>query len=338
MRAILALAVVAAACFLSYSYGEHHSFAFPEQDAAGNVVQEGDNPFIFLYGHLIPVPLVKHAAPGHADEHAGDGHHAKAPLLFAVPVSGALEIAAHRTPEDPGYDGYYAGVTNLQIFQFTAVLLVLILLSGVPNSVRSGGGDRLSRIFAGWCMWIRDEMVYPAMGRDTGRKFLPFFLSIFFFILFMNLLGLVPFSATATASVFVTAALATITLVSMIVFGMVAQGPLAFWKNLVPHVPLALWPLMFVVELVGLCVKPFALMIRLFANMTGGHMVVLSFMGLIFYFAISMGASAGYGIAPVGVGFAVFIMIIEIFVAMLQAFIFTQLSILFIQASVHPEH
>jgi F-type H+-transporting ATPase subunit a len=118
---------------------------------------------------------------------------------------------------------------------------------------------------------------------------------------------------------------------------MIAQGPIAFWKNLVPHVPLPLWPLMFVVELIGLLVKPFALMIRLFANMTGGHMVVLSFMGLIFFFA-KTSAGIGYAVSPVAVGFAVFIMIIESFVAVLQAFIFTMLSIIFIGASIHPEH
>jgi F-type H+-transporting ATPase subunit a len=176
------------------------------------------------------------------------------------------------------------------------------------------------------------------MGRNTGNKYLPYFLAIFFFILFMNLMGLVPGSATATASVFVTGALAGITLVSMVVFGMVVQGPLAFWKNLVPHVPPLLWPLMFVVELLGLFVKPFALMVRLFANMTGGHMVVLSFMGLIFFFGQEMGSAVGYASSPVAVGFAVFIMIIESFVALLQAYIFTQLSIIFVNGSIHPEH
>jgi F-type H+-transporting ATPase subunit a len=187
-------------------------------------------------------------------------------------------------------------------------------------------------------MWVRDEMVYPEMGKEMGRKFLPYFLCVFFFILFMNLMGLAPYSATATASIFVTGALAITTFIAMLVCGMAVQGPLAFWKNLVPHVPLALWPLMFVVELIGLLVKPFALMIRLFANMSGGHMVVLSFMGLIFFMANLWGTAGGWGATPVGVGFAVFIMIIEVFVAMLQAFIFTQLSVIFVNASVHPEH
>ena len=154
----------------------------------------------------------------------------------------------------------------------------------------------------------------------------------------MNFLGLVPGGATATASIFVTGGMAVVTLGMMVVGGMVAQGPLAFWKNLVPHVPAALWPLMFVVELLGLVVKPFALMVRLFANMNGGHMVVLSFMGLIFFFAQSIGAGAGWGASPIGVGFAVFIMIIEVFVAMLQAYIFTQLSIIFVGGALHPEH
>jgi F-type H+-transporting ATPase subunit a len=151
-------------------------------------------------------------------------------------------------------------------------------------------------------------------------------------------MGLAPYSATPTASIFVTAALALTTFFAMVLCGMAAQGPIAFWKNLVPHVPAALWPLMFVVELVGLLVKPFALMIRLFANMSGGHMVVLSFMGLIFFLGQLWGPAGAWGASPIGVGFAVFIMVIESFVALLQAFIFTQLSILFVNASVHPEH
>lgn len=317
MRILLLLAVLAAACFASHKYSLH---------------RVGKTPFETLYMHLMPAPLVEPGG-GHEDEHGG---HGAARALVEIPLPAALAFGDYRgdvLAAEPK-----TTLFNLQIFQLTAVLFVLIGFAGVPAYVRTGQGDGLSRIFAGFVMWIRDEMVYPVMGRELGRKFLPYFLSVFFFIAFMNLLGLVPFSATATASIFVTGALALSTLIAMIGCGMIVQGPIAFWKNLVPHVPLALWPLLFVVELIGLIVKPFALMVRLFANMTGGHMVVLSFMGMIFFAAQKWGPLGGWGAAPLGVAFAVFIMIIESFVALVQAFVFTQLSIIFVNASVHPEH
>ena len=352
LRPLLAIAVIFGAIFVGFKFGEHHT---------------GKNAFETLYMHLMPGKLLtEHEAHARQEEHAAHaadadshGNGAIAAQAEAMDLAGHaddhVEAAAELTDHPyllaftlPGFpaafdmhgaqEGTQLVATNLQLFQIAAVLLIFILFSGVPSYVRSGHGDWLTKRLAGFAMYIRDEMVEPAMGESDGRKFLPFFLCIFFFILFMNLMGLVPGSATATANIFVTGALALITLCSMVFCGMAAQGPLAFWKNLVPHVPLALWPLMFIVELLGLFVKPFALMIRLFANMTGGHLVVLSFMGLIFFFAGSMGSGAGWGVSPIAVGFAVFIMIIEVFVAMLQAYIFTQLSILFVGASVHPEH
>ncbi len=276
------------------------------------------NVFTSLFMHLIPATLVDGA------------HH---PLAsFSVPGLPALFDMDHAV------DGVQLVVTNMQMFQFAAVLLILVGFSGVAKHLRQGGGDTITRLLAGVASFVRDDMVFPAMGRERGQKFLPFFLSLFFFILFMNLLGIVPGGASPTASVWVTAALATITLFAMLVCGMIVQGPIAFWKHLTPHVPIALWPLMFAIEVVGLVIKPFALTIRLFANMNGGHMVVLSFLGLVFFFAAANGATVGWAISPLALGFAVFIMIIESFVAMLQAFIFTQLSIMFIQTSVHPEH
>ena len=314
-RGLVVLAIVAGACFLSHKYSEHHA---------------ADNVFVQLYKHLEPARLVK---PSHGDH--GDERHAE--VLAEIPLPGFLSAIDHRGA------GHHEGgakttIYNLQIFQIAAVLLCIVCFLGVPAYIRTGKGDPVSRLFAGFAMWIRDEMVYPVMGKELGRRFLPYFLTVFFFILFMNLMGLVPFSATATASIFVTSALALTTFLAMVGCGMAVQGPVAFWKNLVPHVPAALWPLMFVVEVIGLLVKPFALLIRLFANMSGGHMVVLSFMGLIFFMAQLWGTAGGWGSTPIGVGFAVFIMIIEGFVAMLQAYIFTQLSIIFVHASVHPEH
>jgi F-type H+-transporting ATPase subunit a len=332
LRPLLALAVVLGACWFGMTSVEHHA----REDANAEA-------FDVLYEHLMPAPLVVgghgesahgEATHGEAAHTGADESHGEPHYLLSLPVPGAPAFL----DRDAGRAGVQIVATNLQLFQVAAVLLVLICFSGAASHARKGGGDWLSRRAAGFAMWVRDEMVYPAMGPALGARFLPWFLTLFFFILFMNLLGLVPGSATATSNIFVTAALAVITFLSMVVCGMVAQGPIAFWKNLVPHVPLALWPLMFVVELIGLLVKPFALMVRLFANMTGGHMVVLSFMGLIFFFAGTKHSAMGYAVSPIAVGFAVFIMIIESFVALLQAYIFTQLSILFVGASVHPEH
>jgi ATP synthase subunit 6 len=343
LRPLLILAVIIGACFTSVTYSEHHE--------GGN-----EEAFQVLYMHLMPANLVH---PSHADEeHAAAPSEAKALLASSDDEAGEahaddaahehhaakplISIGANFMPAGADMDKTAEGTqivfTNLQLFQVAAILVMLIALSGVAGHLRTGKGDKMTRILAGWCQWIRDEMVTPNMHGEDGRKFLSYFLYVFFFIVTMNVLGLVPGSATATANIFVTAALATTTLLAMLGCGMIAQGPIAFWKNLVPHVPLLLWPLMFLVEVLGLFVKPFSLMIRLFANMTGGHLVVLSFMGLIFYFAGADHSPIAWGIAPVAVGFAVFIMIIEAFVALLQAYIFTQLSVMFVGSSVHPEH
>ncbi len=343
LRPLLILAVIVGACFTSVKYSEHH--------AGGN-----EQAFNVLYMHLMPANLVHpaHESEGfnpleHSgidsdakaqlastqDEHADDAHaHGPAVPLISIPA-GFLPAGADM---DKTREGVQIVFTNLQLFQIAALLVIFLAMSGVASHLRTGKGDKMTSILAGWCQWIRDEMVTPNMHGEDGRKFLPYFLYVFFFIVTMNVLGLVPGSATATANIFVTAALATTTLLAMLGCGMIAQGPLAFWKNLVPHVPILLWPLMFIVELLGLFVKPFSLMIRLFANMTGGHLVVLSFMGLIFFFAGVDHSPIAWGVAPVAVGFAVFIMIIEAFVALLQAYIFTQLSVMFVGSSVHPEH
>lgn len=330
IRPLLMVLTLLGASFVTFNFSAHHT---------------GENAFQTLYMHLVPAPLVTHGEHGHAteEEHAA-GHegeeHAGTPMV-RIPLPGFLAAFDY---DQSGADGVHLVLYNLQVFQVAAVILILIGFSGVPRYLRTGQGDGLTRVLAGFCHYVRDEMVVPNVGREHGEKLLPLFLSIFFFILFMNLAGLVPGAVTATASIFVTAALSLITLACMIGGGMLVQGPLAYWKNLVPHVPFWLWPLLFVVELIGVAVKPFALTVRLFANMTGGHMVVLSFMGLIFYFGQNTAmfgedsAKFGLMVSPIAVGFGVFIMIIEVFVAMLQAYIFTQLSVIFIGASVHPEH
>lgn len=244
---------------------------------------------------------------------------------------------------------------NLQVAQIVALLVMLLIFLKLRGDLaKESKGQRMgrmSRIFSGWVLFIRDEMVLPILGDADTKRFLPYFLFVFFFIVIQNLLGLIAldwispsisqygfFGATATGCVFVTGALAMTTFVFMVGSGMKAQGAFAFWKNLVPHgVPGWLVPLMFVVELIGLIVKPFALMIRLFANMLAGHLVLFSFITLIVLFGKMMGNTA-WLIVPAPLGLGVFIMIIEGFVSLLQAYIFTYLSILFVGMCRHPEH
>jgi F-type H+-transporting ATPase subunit a len=228
-------------------------------------------------------------------------------------------------------------ITNHLILMLIASLVILQLFTTVARRISGGkvGRGPLVNMFEALVVFVRDEMVYDTMGKETGRKFAPLFLTQFFFIWVVNLLGLLPLpkiGGTATASLNVAAALATSTFIFMIACGLKASGPVGMWKSLVPHgVPGAMWPLMFVVELLGFFVKPFALVIRLFANMTGGHLVLLSMFGLIYVF--QSWAVFG-GVMPM----ALFIGILELLVAFLQAFIFTFLSIMFVQGCVHPEH
>ncbi|MEZ6016999.1 MAG: F0F1 ATP synthase subunit A [Planctomycetota bacterium] len=336
MRALLMLATLVAACFINNKFSPHHT-------ATENTI------FTTFYMHVTPATLVapsehaddaagEHGAATHGEAAHGEAAHSEAAHghgapLVAIPLPGFLKVF----DGDPDHEGVQLVLYNLQIFQLAALIMLLLAFSGVPGYLRTGEGDRVSALAAGFCLWVRDDLVEPAMGKHLGQKFLPLLMFVFFFIAAQNLMGLAPMSATPTASIFVTAALALITFAIMLFGGMAAQGPVAFFKHLVPDVPLLLWPLMFVIELAGLFIKPVALMIRLFANMTGGHLVVLSFLALVFFFAAKF-ETLGMGLSPVWVGFAVFIMIIEAFVALVQAYIFTMLSALFIGASIHPEH
>jgi F-type H+-transporting ATPase subunit a len=245
--------------------------------------------------------------------------------------------------EAPPFWAFY----NVNQWQWIALAIVLLLMLNVASSFnRSGQPGWITRVFRGFCRWIRDEMVYAVMGKEEGRKWVPFFLFLFFFVAGMNVIGLPPAigswvqPTTATGTPYVTGPLAVITLALMLGFGMRQNGVLGFFKGLLPHgLPIALIPLMFVVELVGLIIKPFALMVRLFANMLAGHLVVASTIGLIFVFTKMFGGSiVSYGPAVVAVGMAAFIYILESFVTLLQAYIFTYLSIIFLHQAIHQEH
>ena len=220
-------------------------------------------------------------------------------------------------------------ILNKQLIMMLIASLTIISLFVFgykkDKKVQSGLGNLLE-VFV---IFIRDDIVYPNMGEKQGKKFLPLILTFFFFIVTLNLLGLIPGSATATASFSVTVALALIVFSTYIIF-----GNKDFWKHIfaTPGVPFWLLPIMIPVELIGLLTKPFALSVRLLANMNAGHIIILAFLGII----INMGTS---WVALGSVPMALAINMLEIFVAFLQGYIFCLLSSIFIgMAVMEHEH
>jgi F-type H+-transporting ATPase subunit a len=193
-------------------------------------------------------------------------------------------------------------------------------------------------------VWIRDEIVYPWLGPERGRKFLSFFWTLFFFILFSNAVGLFPFpfnlwERTATGNLAVTGALALIAFLVIQGAGIWAHGPLGYWKHLVPPgTPGFLIPLVFVIEVIGLFTKPFALTVRLFANMTGGHAILLVLFGFLYGVKDANSGLLGIPSTIASFGFILFIMLFEVLVALIQAYIFTVLTAIFTSLAVAEEH
>ena len=213
------------------------------------------------------------------------------------------------------------------------LVLVGAALSHRKHSHATGHPKGFAAGIEAMVLYLRDEVALRNLGHH-GDRFVPFVLSLFFFILFANLLGLIPFGSTATGNISVTATLALITFIVVEIAGMRAQGAgylntVFYWnKDLALPLRVLLFLIMTPVEILGKFTKPFALAIRLFANMTAGHIVVLALIGLFFGFVAQGGVLAAAGVAPLLM--AVAIMLLELFVAFLQAFIFSLLASVFI--------
>ncbi|HYR11232.1 MAG TPA: F0F1 ATP synthase subunit A [Longimicrobium sp.] len=215
---------------------------------------------------------------------------------------------------------------------FAAVLTLLALLGGAGLASRAGpgrtGGKRHNLIEA-IVLYVRNEVVMPNVGHG-GEKYAPFVITLFFFILFNNLLGLIPYGSTATAGISVTAALAFLVFLTVEIGGMMAVGPRQYWHT-IWFVPKGMNPIagnvmaaaLMPIELAGKFVRPIALAIRLMANMTAGHIVLLAIISLIFVFG-------SWAVLPGPLLMAVAITFLELFVAFLQAFIFAMLTSVFI--------
>ena len=321
---------------------EHHA---ESQSNEPEVVQLEENEAKVDLGHMI----MHHIADDHKWEFAhGMGIH----LPCIVKTTTGLKIFSSSHLEDEHgnpveYDGLklehgkihavdgssildFSITKNVASLLISAVLLILIFTS-VAGAYKKRGMNSpkgFQSLIEPIIIFIRDEVVKANIGEKHYRRFLPYLLTLFFFIWINNMLGLLPGGANVTGNIAVTMVLAVITF-----FVTNFNGKANYWSHIfaMPGVPKWLLVILTPVEIIGMFTKPVSLMIRLFANITAGHIIMLSFIGLIFILKM-------WAVTPVVTGFAVFMNVIELLVAFLQAFIFTMLASSYIGSAVEEGH
>jgi F-type H+-transporting ATPase subunit a len=225
-----------------------------------------------------------------------------------------------------------------------AGLMILVFSWAARRIATKPGKTGLLALLEVGLVFVRDDIVYPWLGEERGRKYLPLFWTIFFFILFSNLIGMLPsplnpWHRTATGNLAVTAALAVVAFLTIQISGMKQHGWGKYWLHLVPHgVPKPLVPIVWLIEVVGLITKPFALTVRLFANMTAGHAILAVLYGFLWGIAHYTNAAIGTAATTATFAFMLFIMLFETLVALIQAYIFTVLTAIFTSLAVAEEH
>jgi F-type H+-transporting ATPase subunit a len=338
-------------------------FCYTGQIKASDGSSESVNPKEIIFGHV-----------GDAyDWHilTWKGHHISIPLPIIVKSQekGWYIFSSSRLTHGDSYEGFYlstdennysgkvvertisGAVVRPLDLSFTknacSIVLSCILLCAIFLIMAKSYRQeplRGRRGFAGvmemLILFIYDDLIKPSVGKDY-RKFAPYLLTAFFFIFLNNLMGLIPFfpgGANVTGNIAITLVLALITFCITNFWGTKEYWKEIFW----PEVPLWLKvpvPLMPVIEIIGILTKPFALMMRLFANMLAGHMIVLVLVTLIFIFTAMMGVIAGGAVSIISVLFSIFMMLIDILVCFIQAYVFTMLSAIFIgMARVESHH
>ena len=316
--------------------------------------------FLFLVGSVAtaseskegekfnPGSLIIHHVLDDYTWHFFDGHYGTLYLPVILYGNNGLEIFSsanffdehHNSVEYKGYALEHGHITaldgshpidisitkNVASLFFSAFLMLSIFMTIAARYKKNP--DKAPRgiqsFFEPIIIFIRDEIALPNIGEKDYKRFLPFLLTIFFFIWFNNLLGLMPGGANLTGNIAVTFVLAF-----MVLLITLFSTRKAYWQHIfaTPGVPLPVMIILIPIELVGILTKPFSLMVRLFANITAGHIVILSLFSLIFIFE-------SFAIAGVSVAFAIFMNFLELFVALLQAYVFTLLSAMYFGSAV----
>jgi F-type H+-transporting ATPase subunit a len=278
---------------------------------------------VILYSPSKGLSIFSSSRFGHEGEEVYNGYKLEEGNIHAVDGSAVYDFS----------------LTKNVVQMILALALLVFLMINIAKKYKNGQGVETAP--KGWqnvmepvITFVRDDVAKPNLGHKW-QKYLPFLLTMFFFILINNLFGLIPGAANVTGNTAFTAVLGVVALI-VILFSTNRH----FWGHIFwpPGVPFLVKLILIPVEVAGvLIIKPAALIIRLFANMVAGHIIILSFISLIFIFG-AMNKGAGWGFAPVSILFTVFIYFIEILVAFIQAFIFTNLTAVFIGQSFEGGH
>ena len=308
--------------------------------------EEGFNPTPHILHHIadsyewhlwgdisIPLPVILYTE-GNLDVFmSSEFHHGKSKVIRG---DRTYKIDHHKIVEENDKKIINVSVTKNVASMILSVLILFFILrkvsAGYKNKKQAPKG--IQAFLEPLILFVRDDIIKSSMG-PKYKRYTVFLLTIFFFILTNNLLGLTPGAANVTGNISVTLVLSLFTFIIITI-----SANKGYWKHLIkpPGTPLPLLPIMIPIEIFGVFTKPFALMIRLFANITAGHIIIFSLISLIFV-ASNNGENvvAGWAVAPLSVMFVLFIFLIEILVAFLQAYIFTLLSAVFIGLAVKEE-
>ncbi len=234
--------------------------------------------------------------------------------------------------------------TKFIVLELFAALIVAAVFITLGRKMKSGEPvkGRFWNMLEAGCTYVRDEIARPSIGSKDADRFLPFLWTVFFFVLTMNLIGMVPGLGAATGSISITASLALVVFGLVLYTGMKKLGGVGFWKAQAPHIKIdgvlaplqyVLVPMIWAIEVFGLFVKHLVLAVRLFANMFAGHLVLAVFVAFI---GVTWNTALSWGVVPAVFGSALGINLLELLVAFIQAYVFTFLSALFIGAAIHP--
>ena len=297
--------------------------------------------FTFKGTHFsIPLPVIL-LTDGNLDVFMSSAFHhghetvSKGDRVYAIDEHGHISEASGKTILN-------FSITKNVASMLLAVTLLFFILRKVAKAYRKNNGvpRGIQAFIEPLVLFVKDDVAKPNIGHNY-KKYLPYLLTLFFFILINNLLGLLPGAANVTGNIALTLVLSVFTLIitnfsgNKNYWGHIFNplGSSMGWSAKVP-----LYIILLPIEIVGIFIKPIALMIRLFANMTAGHIVILSLLSLIFMAQSGLGTGGAFGVAPVSVAFVLFMYLIELLVAFLQAYIFTLLTSLFIGLAIVEDH